>query len=103
MTIVEFLLGADELPVYRAVEDPEIRVLEALLGRDFRFELVDGEPVDALLFDVLARVSIRPDFYFTPPPDAVLLGTFQLRDRPGGRPERRRRAPARTPVRPRIH
>ncbi len=80
MKLVRFLLGSEELPVYRTVTDQEDEVLKALLGGGFRFELVDGEPVDELLFDVLARISIVPDFYFAPPDGARVVGTFSLRD-----------------------
>lgn len=80
MEILEFLLGAEQLPVYRTVTTREAEMLRALLGVPFHFELEEGEPLDELLFDVLSTVAMRADFYLSPPADASVLGTFTLRD-----------------------
>jgi hypothetical protein len=80
MEVLEFLLGDEQFAVYRTVTPGESEVFRALLGSDFRFPLEEGEPLDDLVFDVLAVVAMRSDFYFTPPPHADVLGTFELRD-----------------------
>jgi len=80
MEILEFLIGEEQLPIYRTVDGSESQILRALLGAGFCFELRDGEPIDELLFDVLAGVGMRADFFFSPPEGASILGTFELVD-----------------------
>jgi hypothetical protein len=80
MEILEFLIGEEQLPIYRTVHDSESEILRALLGAGFCFELRDGEPIDELLFDVLAGVGMRADFFFSPPEGASILGTFEVVD-----------------------
>jgi hypothetical protein len=90
MQLVEFLIGDENFPVYRTVADREVEILKALLGRDFHFELVDGEPMDELLFDVLTPIAVEADFFFVPPPEATVVGTFELKDVEVPTPEPRR-------------
>ena len=80
MQLLQFLIGEESFPVYRTVEDREVRILRALLGADFCFELADGEPMDDLLFQVLSPIAVTADFFFVPPPDSTIVGTFELRD-----------------------
>jgi hypothetical protein len=80
MEILEFLLGSEQLPVYRTVTPKESEVLRGLLGNDFHFPLEEGEPLDDLVFDVLAALAMRSDIFFALPPEADVLGTFELRD-----------------------
>lgn len=80
MEVLEFLLGPEQLPVYRSVTPNESRVLRALLGSAFRFPLEEGEPLDDFVFEVLSALAVRSDFFFSLPLDADLLGTFELRD-----------------------
>jgi hypothetical protein len=101
MEILEFLIGDEQLPVYRTVTPSEAQLLRALLGAEFHFELEEGEPLDELLFDVLAAVAMRADFYSVPPAEASVLGTFELRDGIASAPIKRR-APA-SPPRGRSH
>lgn len=96
MQLVEFLIGKEQFPVYRQISGGEEQLLAALLGRDFHFVLEEGEPMDELLFDVLNRVGASSTFFFTPPTDAAVFGTFELRDAvvPGPpQPRSRRRHP----------
>lgn len=94
MQLVEFLIGDECLPVYRAVSPGEEQMLAALLGRPFHFVLEEGEPMDQLLFDVLNGVGASSEFFFAPPTDATVLGTFELKDtevpEPAPRPYRPR-------------
>lgn len=101
MEILEFLLGDEHFPVYRTVTDRESEMLRALLGEAFHFELAEGEPLDDLLFDVLAGVTMRADFFFAPPPESSLVGTFELRDVTVPQPAAGH--PGRVPARPRVH
>ncbi len=80
MELVCFEIGSERFPVYRTLSPEEGQILRALLGTGFQFPLTDGDPLDALLFEVLATVGMRADFYFTPPVGSSLLGTFELRD-----------------------
>ncbi len=80
MEMLRFLLGAEQLPVYRTVTEHESEMLRALLGSGFYFELEDGEPLDGLLFDARSGVAMRAQVYFALPPGAFVLGTFELRD-----------------------
>ncbi|MBE0616866.1 MAG: hypothetical protein IH608_02910 [Proteobacteria bacterium] len=80
MDIIEFQVADGLFPLYRVVTPGESQMLRALLGEDFRFPLEDGEPLDDLLFDVLAAGGMRSGILFSPPPEARLLGTFELRD-----------------------
>jgi len=80
MDIIEFTIADGLFPLYRALTPSESQLLRALLGEDFRFPLQDGEPLDELLFDVLAGGGMRTGVLFSLPPDARLLGTFELRD-----------------------
>ncbi len=80
MELVRFLVGEEQLPIYRTVDDNESQILRALLGSGFQFELRDGEPMDELLFDVLARLGMGADFFFSPPSGASILGTFEVMD-----------------------
>lgn len=93
MRLVEFLLGSEQFPVYREISGKEAQLLAALLGRDFHFVLEEGEPMDELLFDVLNRLGGSSSFFFTPPTDAAVFGTFELRDAvvPGPPPPARTR------------
>lgn len=102
MKMLEFLLGEEQLPIYRTVTPQESEVLRALLGADFRFPLVDGEPLDDLVFSVLAAMAMRSDVYFTPPLQADVLGTFELRDASLPMPATPPPLPRR-PLRPRTH
>ena len=100
MQLVEFLLGNEQFPIYRELTDREEQLLVAALGRDFHFVLEEGEPLDDLLFDVLTRVGASSDFFFTPPNDAAVFGTFEMKDSVvptplvGERPRRRGRYPS---------
>ncbi len=80
MDMVEFTVADGLFPMYRALTPSESQMLRALLGEDFRFPLEDGEPLDELLFDVLAAGGMRAGLLFSLPPDARVLGTFELRD-----------------------
>ncbi|MDF1552389.1 MAG: hypothetical protein P1P84_04970 [Deferrisomatales bacterium] len=80
MQLVEFLIGSEQFPIYREITDREEQLLAAVLGRDFHFVLEDGEPMDELLFDVLTRVGASSSFFFTPPSDAAVFGTFEMKD-----------------------
>ena len=99
MKLVEFLIGDEQFPVYREITDREEQLLAAVLGRDFHFVLEEGEPMDELLFDVLTRVGASSNFFFTPPNDAAVFGTFEMKDAEvpappaGNRPRRPGRHP----------
>ena len=80
MHLVEFLIGDEQFPIYREITVREEQVLAAVLGRDFHFVLEEGEPMDQLLFDVLTRVGASSNFFFTPPHDAAVFGTFEMKD-----------------------
>lgn len=97
MEILEFLLGEEHFPVYRTLTCKESEMLRALLGEAFHFELEEGEPLDELLFDVLSGVTMRADFFFVPPPESSLVGTFELRDVTVPQPS------SRVPARTRVH
>jgi hypothetical protein len=100
MQLVEFLIGEECFPIYREITPGEEQMLAALLGRHFHFVLEEGEPMDQLLFDVLTGVGASSDFFFSPPKDAAVLGTFQLRDAeiPEPAPRRHRRRGRRYPT-----
>lgn len=80
MQLVEFLIGDEQFPIYREITDREEQLLAAVLGRDFHFILEEGEPMEQLLFDVLTRVGASSNFFFTPPTDAAVFGTFEMKD-----------------------
>ena len=96
MRLVEILIGEERFPVYREISEREEELLRAMLGRNFHFVLEDGEPMDELLFDVFTKFGASSDFFFTPPDDAAVSGTFELRDSEVPSPrERQLFAPAR--------
>jgi hypothetical protein len=78
--VIRFTPAEGLFPLYRTLSSRESQVLRALLGQDFLYPLVDGEPMDELLFDVLAPVNMSAHFFFACPAGAHLLGTFELRD-----------------------
>ena len=80
MQLVEILIGAERFPVYREIGRREEELLMAMLGRNFHFVLDAGEPMDELLFDVLATVGASAEFFFSPPENAAVFGTFELKD-----------------------
>jgi len=80
MDVIRFFPAEGLFPLYRTLSSEESRMFRALLGEDFCFPLVDGEPMDELLFDVLAPAGMSAQFYFSQPEGAHLLGTFELRD-----------------------
>lgn len=102
MELLRFDLGEEGFPVFRTLSERDSRMLRALLGAGFEFELVDGEPMDAFLFEVLCRVATEADFLFAAPAGASVLGTFRLRDAcvPAPPPRASR---ARPRLRPRVH
>ncbi len=81
MEFLKFLLGSNQVPLYRAVSERESEMFRALLGRGFHFELDEGEPIDTFLFEALSGVAMRANLCLSPPEDAAILGTFELRDR----------------------
>jgi len=89
--VIRFLPAEGLFPLYRTLSPDESCMLRALLGDDFLFSLRDGEPMDELLFDVLAPAGMSAQFFFSCPEGAHLLGTFELRDD-------RVRLPARAPL-----
>ena len=103
MQLVEFLIGEERFPVYQSVADSEVQVLRALLGTNFRFELVDGEPMDELLFEVLTPIAVRANFFFVPPPESNVVGTFEMRDVRVPTPEPREAQPQAPRSRPMVH
>lgn len=80
MDVIRFRPADGLFPLYRSLSPGETSMLRALLGEDFVFPLIDGEPMDELLFDVLAPAGMSAHFYFSRPAGARLLGTFELRD-----------------------
>jgi len=87
MDVIRFFPAEGLFPLYRTLSQGESRVLRALLGEDFLFPLVDGDPMDELLFDVLAPAGMSAQFFFSRPEGAHLLGTFELRDGRAQAPE----------------
>ncbi len=92
MDVIRFRPADGLFPLYRTLAPGETRMLLALLGDDFVFPLVEGEPMDDLLFDVLAPAGMSAQFYFSCPEGAHLLGTFELRDGRAGTAARRSRS-----------
>ena len=86
MDVIRFFPAEGLFPLYRTLSPGESHMLRALLGEDFLFPLVDGEPMDELLFDVLAPAGMSAQFYFSCPDGARVLGTFELRDGRAGAP-----------------
>lgn len=80
MDVVRFFPTEGLFPLYRTLSPGEGHILRALLGEDFLYPLVDGEPMDELLFDVLAPAGMSAQYFFSCPEGAHLLGTFELRD-----------------------
>ena len=88
MDVIRFFPAEGLFPLYRTLSPEESHMLRALLGDEFLFPLVEGEPMDELLFDVLAPSGMTAQFYFSCPEGAHLLGTFELRDGSAGPPAR---------------
>lgn len=80
MDVIRFFPAEGLFPLYRTLSSGESHMLRALLGEDFLYPLVDGEPMDELLFDVLAPAGMSAQYFFSCPAGAYLLGTFELRD-----------------------
>jgi len=87
MDVIRFFPAEGLFPLYRTLSPGESHMLRALLGEDFLYPLEDGEPMDELLFDVLAAAGMSAEYFFSCPEGAYLLGTFELRDGRAPRPE----------------
>ncbi len=98
MELVCFLVGDGQLPIYRTLALNESQILRALLGSGFEFELREGEPMDELLFQVLAGSGMGATFFFSPPEGASVLGTFEVLDAAILDPRPAQRSP-----KPRVH